>query len=233
MNQQPAYKLVILLARDPQRDRHDFAAELLELERTAPIAAAGLLRSVVTTGLAAVDPADESPFDAAIETWWARKNDAADWVVSRAFEYEWLAPRMRLLAALPHAIAGEPGRRWEAEEPYPEGAVQLIALTTAVRSLRKDEFATAYARHADLALAGEESTARIASLEFTTAPLAPPSRFSADRYDGVGTIVFASADALAAEVASEHYRDVVAPDAAAFSHAATSDVMVGTPTVIA
>ncbi|RRJ86604.1 hypothetical protein EG850_08120 [Gulosibacter macacae] len=232
MSQDPAYKLVILLTRSPEITREEFARRIVDLESTAPVSKGGLQRRVVTTGLATVDPESESPFDAAIETWWTRKNDAADWVVSQTFENDWLAPRLPLLACRPHAIAGEPAAPRPNGEDYPQGAVQLIALTTSMRSRRKDEFAAAYVRHAELASSGLESGARITRLEFVPAPLAAPSRFSVDRYDGVGTIVFAAESALADEVAKAYYRDVVVPDAARFSDIGYSHILVGSPTFV-
>ena len=41
-------------------------------------------------GPSPIENAPTAPFDAAVETWWDKKNSAADWVVSRAFVEQWL-----------------------------------------------------------------------------------------------------------------------------------------------
>ena len=229
----PAYKLTLLLTRHPDLGPEAFADAWLELERREPLVAPGLVRYVFDRRLSDVSPiagAVRAPYDGVIEMWWTRKNDAADWVVSREFEGYWLPTRGHLLAGRPAAVGGEPVLVWEREEAEDMTPVTIITLPVAKRSLRFQEFAEHWTvRHAGLALQGPGVAERLVRIESTPAPVAPPARFSRTRYDGAGAITFASAEALQAEFTGDHYREVIAPDEGRFTDTAFSAVFVGAP----
>ncbi|MGX5697151.1 EthD domain-containing protein [Agromyces soli] len=226
-----AYKLTLLLKRQPELPLEEFSRSWLELERAKPLISPGLVQYVFNRALPGGSPiagAAASPYDGVVETWWTRKNDAADWAVSRGFEESWLAPRFGLLAERPAAVGGAPQLIWELEQTEAMTPVTAIVLPVARRSLRFDEFVEHWtSSHAALALGGPGTKDRVIRLEDTPAPIAAPSRFTRTRYDGVGAVTFASAEALAAEFASEYYRDVVAPDEPRFTDISTSAVFVG------
>lgn len=230
------YKLTLLLQRRADLTPEAFADAWVELERDRPTRSRGLERCVFHRAMSGASPianAAAAPYDAVIETWWTRKNDAADWVVSSAFADDWSAPRQQLLAGRPAAVGGIPQVIWQREGDADEAPVALIVLPVARRSLRFDEFVAHWTgAHAALALGGPGSRDRVTFLEDTPAPIAAPSQFVRTRYDGVGSITFASAEAMAEEFASEHYRSTVAPDEARFTDASASGVFVGTPVVL-
>ena len=63
---------------------------------------------------------------------------------------------------------------------------------------------------------------RVIELEYTPAPLKPPSIFNCGPYSGVGAITFSSIAAVTAELESDYYRTLVAPVEARFTDAAAS-----------
>src|SRR4051794_39732308 len=183
------YKLVILL-----KARHGLTAEGLaeawvQVERQDGEPPTGMLRYAFDAGLAGPSPienAPAAPFDAAVETWWDKKNSAADWVVSRTFAEQWLPRRLELLASQPTAIGGIPQLIWERPEPVPESAVKVLTLPVASRRLRFPEFADHWTgHHARLALGGPHTKERLLRLEDMPAPTPATSRFAAGFYDGV------------------------------------------------
>ena len=96
------YKLVILLKADPALTADAFADAWVKLEREDRVTSPGMLRyafDAPIVGPSPIENAPTAPFDAAVETWWDKKNSAADWVVSRAFVEQWL-PRQTRAAGL-------------------------------------------------------------------------------------------------------------------------------------
>lgn len=227
----PAYKLGLLLNRRTDFEQEAFADSLLELERSAPVDVAGLLGYAVTiVEGGGFDGTGEPRYDAIIETWWTRKNNAADWIVSREFESDWLAPRLLLTADRPVAVGGSPTVSFDREVVDETSLVQLVVLPTSPRSLRFDQFVENWTQtHAQLALNGPESRANIVRIEDVPSPIAPPSRFRAARHDGVGVIVFESRGAFEKETSSGYFRERVAPDVANFSMEDHTVLLVGQP----
>ncbi|WP_394194473.1 EthD domain-containing protein [Microbacterium foliorum] len=229
-----AYKLVILLKSRQGVSSGAFSDEWLELEEQHPLNAAGLLSHVFNRpldGRAPIAGTSTSPYDAAVETWWARKNDAADWVGSREFT-NWAGLRSGTLQNGLAAVGGVPQVIWEAspDGPATSEPVKVIVLPVAQYRLRFSEFADYWTgSHARLATSGPDTASRLLRLEDTPAPTPVSSRFTGTRYDGVGTITFASADALEAEFTSTHYRDVVAPDEPMFTNTEFSTAFLTTP----
>jgi len=222
----PAYKLVILM-----HSRHDLGSDAFteawaRVDRSDPVAPPGLLRYAFNAPLAGDAPvanAAAASFDAAIELWWARKNDAADWVASRAFRDRWLPLRLPLLTGRPTAIGGVPQLIWERPEPAPQTAVKVLVLPVALRRLRFQEFVDHWTgSHARLALGGPHTKERLLRLEDMPAPTPATSRLESSLYDGVGALTFASLEALAAEFGSDYYRENLAPDEVRFTDPATS-----------
>lgn len=227
-----AYKLTILLQRRPDIGPDDFAQRWLEAEAADPVDSGGLAGYVFDRPQESGSPlpAGAAPtFDAAVETWWQRKNDAADWVVSPAFE-RWLTTRLPLLAARPAAVGGEPQVIWERDLPPGAAPVKLLVLPVALRRLRFQDFVSHWTgTHAALALAGPGAQDRLVRLEDTPAPISPPSRFQNTRFDGVGAITFESAAAARTEFEGDYYRSTLAPDEQRFVDAAFSAALLTTP----
>lgn len=226
-----AFKLTLLLTRRPDLSSEEFVEAWLDLERHLPISATGLERYVVDVALPSAAPirgASAAPYDAVVESWWARKNDAADFVVSRTFDEDWMPPRRELLADRPAAVIGEPTVLWEREYAEGDDPVTVITLPIARRGLGRAAFTEHWTgANAALALAGPGAQDRVVRLEDTPAPLAPPTRFARTNYDGVGAIVFRSATALAEEFSSTYYLDRVSPDEERFTNTLASTVFVG------
>lgn len=229
-----AYKLVILLRSRGDLAPDAFAREWVRAEADDPVSAPGLVSYVFDAPLEGPSPiagAPAGPFDAAIETWWERKNDAANWVVTREFQDGWLARRRPLLDAHPSAVGGAPRVIWDREASADADPVKLLILPVALRRLRFPEFVDHWTGdHARLALEGPGATERLLRLEDTPAAGDPPSRFSRGRYDGVGAVTFVSAAAAAAEFSSDHYRERLAPDERRFTDPTVSTAFLTTPT---
>lgn len=227
-----AYKLTILLSRQADLTPEDFVERWLEVERRDPVVAPGLASYVAHRTMAEPSPiagAPAAPYDAAIETWWRRKNDAADWVASRAFGGGWLPERLPLLAGRPAAVGGVPRVVWERESPAGASPVTVLVLPVALRRLRFQDFVDYWTgAHAELALGGPDTTERLVRIEDTPAPTAPPSWFERTRYDGVGALTFTSAAALAEEFADEHYARQVVHDELRFTDIGMSRAMLVT-----
>ncbi|SPO54638.1 protein of unknown function [Pseudomonas sp. JV551A1] len=103
------YKLVVLLKAREGVSLDTFADAWLALEARAPIVGDGLVRAVFARPLSGPSPianASTAPYDAALETWWQREDDAFGWASSRDFEQRWLPQRLALLAGPPAAIGG-------------------------------------------------------------------------------------------------------------------------------
>ncbi|WP_193597568.1 EthD domain-containing protein [Microbacterium sp. YJN-G] len=234
-----AYKLTLLFTRRADLEPDDFATAWLALERARPLAADGLSRSAIhiaLPGVAAVRGAASAPYDAVLETWWERKNDAANWVVSRQFDDEWMPPRLELLAGRPAAVGGAPVLAWERDgesagaDDRAAAAITVITLPVARRGLRFDEFAKHWNDvHTELALSGAGAKDRLLRLENTPAPVPAPTRFARTNFNGVGSITFRSIAALEEEFSSEHYLDRLAADEERFTNTEASAVFVGRP----
>lgn len=228
-----AYKLTILLKAQEQLAPDAFADEWLRLEHQQPLDRPGLVRHVFDRPLALpplTPKGAAAPYDAAVETWWRRKNDAADWVTSRQFEDAWLPPRLELLQERPAAVGGAPQLIWEREPATGAQPARFLSLPVAQRRLTIEEFIDHWTGvHAQLALDGPGTRARLVSVEATPGRTAPPAKFARTRYDGVGASTFESAQALAAELASEHYAECVLPDQPRFCDPASSAAMLTTP----
>lgn len=227
-----AYKLTILLSRQTELTPADFVERWLEVERRDPVVAPGLARYVAHRpypGPSPIAGAPAAPYDAAIETWWRRKNDAADWVTSREFENGWLPERLPLLEGRPAAVGGEPQVVWERELAAGTSPVTVLVLPVALRRLRFQDFVAHWTgAHAELAFSGPHTTERLVRIEDTPAPAAPPSWFERTRYDGVGALTFVSSAALAEEFIDDHYARDVAPDEMRFTDVRTSRTLLVT-----
>lgn len=219
------YKLVVLLKSRDDLSPAAFTDAWAQREKEDPTASVGLLRHAFNAPIASASPIENAPtarFDAAVETWWDKKNSAADWVVSPAFA-TWLNLRLGLLAGRPTGIGGIPQVIWQSDEPIPASAVKILILPVAARRLRFAEFAEHWTgEHARIALDGPDSKERLLRLEDTPAPAPATSRLERGRYDGVGAITFASLEALRAEFGSDYYRSMLAPDELRFTNPAAS-----------
>jgi hypothetical protein len=229
-----AYKLSLLLTPSPDRTDDAFAEAWLAHEAADPLGAEGLLRHVFGRPVAQRSPLTHvaaAPYRAVQETWWRRKNDAAQWFVSHGFD-RWLAARMPLLAQRPDAVGGAPVVLWEQPDADAADAVTVIIVPVGLRSLTATEFVAHWTgAHAELALGGPRTRERVLRLEDTPAH-STPSPFRKNRFDGVGAVTFASLDALTAEFDSPYYREEVAADEPRFSDAQFSTAFLTTPVVL-
>lgn len=232
----PAYKLTLLLTIRPGLRPADFASQWLTLEKRDPVDLRGLVRHVFGQPIAGagapIEHTGRAPFQAVQETWWERKNDAADWVVSHEFD-AWLERRMPLLSRRPDAVGGQPTVLWERPDQLDsETAVKVIILPVAKRSLTVRQFVDHWTgHHAELALAGPDTKERLVRLEVTPAQ-STPSRFVTNLYDGVGAVTFESADAAAAEFSSSYYKERLAPDEPNFTDPHFSQAFLTSPVAL-
>ncbi|MDE0545987.1 EthD domain-containing protein [Microbacterium sp. C7(2022)] len=229
----PAFKMVLLLRSRDGLDADAFVDAWTALDRSDGIAAEGFVDIAFDAPLAGrvpIEGVQEAPFDAAVETWWERKNDAADWIVSHEFSDEWLPRRMPLLQNRPTAIGGAPRLLWESPSPVPADAVKVLTLPVAARRLRVAEFVDHWTgEHARLALSGPGTRERLLRLEDTPAPTPVTTRLDRALADGIGALTFASIGALEEEFASEHYRRVLAPDEVTFTNPGFSRAVLTRP----
>ena len=231
-----AYKLMLLLKVRADLEPAAFSDQWLTLEARKPLVAPGLIAHVFDrpcrlTG-APIENAANASYDAAQETWWARKNDAANWFVSHEFR-SWLANRLPILAGQPDAIGGQPDLLWERDVASdPTGAAKVIILPVARRRLTVQQFASYWAHsHAQLALAGPGAKERLIRLEITPAQTTP-TPFAKTRFDGAGAVTFESTQAVNAEFSSEYYKNRLAPDELEFTDPDFSTAFVTLPVVL-
>lgn len=228
-----AYKLTVLLKRRADLDADSFADAWLEVDRGYPPIAPGLERYVFNRRVSGPHPIADlpsAPYDAVIETWWRRKNDAADWVVSHAFENGWLGRRRAMLAERPAAVAGQPVVGWERPLTDEMSPVTVFTLPVARRNLRLGEFSERWVGvYSGLVLASPVAQEGIVRCELTPALLGAPSRFERTRFDGVSAVTFVSAEALVAAYDSEHRRTMVVPGERDLVDPVFSGRFIGTP----
>lgn len=214
------YKLVILLKAREGVSLDTFADAWLALEARASIVGDGLVRAVFARPLSGPSPianASTAPYDAALETWWQREDDAFGWASSRDFEQRWLPQRLALLAGPPAAIGGQPQMIWAREQPAGLAPVTVLVLPVARRNMGFPAFVEHWTGlHARLALGDPHAEERLVRLEDTPSAAVPPA-FRKTRYDGVGALTFASLQALAASFTSDYYHEHLAPDEQRFT----------------
>jgi hypothetical protein len=230
------YKLTLLLTTRTALEPADFSEQWLALEARQPLDARGLTGHVFDRPCqfagTPVENAAPAPYDAAQETWWAHRSDAANWFVSHEFR-AWLADRLPLLARAPDAVGGHPHLIWEREVGSdPVGAVKMVTLPVARRRLTVQQFASHWCdHHAKLALAWPSASELSTRMEFTPAQ-STPTPFSRTRFDGAGAVTFESMQAIASVMSSDYYKDNLAPDELEFTTPNFSAAYVTSPVIL-
>jgi EthD domain len=219
-----AYKVALLLSRDPAVDASDFAG--LWLSATAPAKPQGLrertFNSVITADLA-IENASSALFDAVDEFIFSDAQHAAKWIGSADFRDGWLGTRLPLLAGPVHSVSGHVVEVWNSGRPASASSVKILTLPVRRPGLDMSAFTKHWlVVHAGLALEGPNIREHLQRLVSTPADQQrfPPLELAP--FDGIGVIEFDSAESLAAEFASDHYRRVMAPDEPRFTDPAAS-----------
>lgn len=226
MNKEP-YKVALFLTRDPALPASEFTTRWLGAG--APAIGEGLLAHTHNAPAMAETPienAPPAPFDGVDEYLFTSAAQAQVFLASPAFRDGWLAPRLPYLAGPLAALSGTAWTVWNREGPQASDSVKILTLPVRRTGMAMDEFADYWInRHFPLAISGPGTAERLR--QAVTCPadgLALPQLQSAP-FDGIGTIVFDSIEALQAEFSSDHYRESLAPDEPRFTDPADSRAM--------
>ncbi|MDT0510233.1 EthD domain-containing protein [Novosphingobium sp. MMS21-SN21R] len=212
-----AYKIALLLRRDPGLDRASFVRQWLEHTSIPPLpqllsrrfsADAGRDVPIENVATLAYDGVDELVFES--------RAGAEAGMADPALR-QWLDARRVMLSCAPDAISGTAVPIW-ARDADRSHAVKIFTLPIRRAGMTMDSFASHWIdRHAGLALAGPCTRERLLCLESTPADRAEWHGLTTANFDGIGVIMFDSPESLAAEFASDHYRTVMAPDEPRFT----------------
>ncbi|MBB4858536.1 hypothetical protein HNO88_001859 [Novosphingobium chloroacetimidivorans] len=219
-----AVKLILLLSRHPAFAPSDFSANWVADAFDRNEAVGGPVRHLhnrAVEGDAPIENAPPAAFDAVDELWFEDEAALDAWLSAGGAGQAWLDKARRLLQEPPSAIAGRARLVWERDDtgrnlgPDP---IKIVTLPTRASGMSAQEFVDHWIDvHSVLALKGPGTRSRLKRLENCPAALPLPDYLSRSRYDGAGAIEFESRADLAAEFASDHYRQVMAPDEPRFT----------------
>jgi hypothetical protein len=221
----PKYKIALFLTRRGTSSAADFTARWL---RARPPTTPGLLRYIHNTPAQAAVPienAPPAPFDGIDELLFASAENARAWLESAAGR-GWIETRGDLLATAPLALSGQAWTLWKRPGKPPAHPVKILTLPVRPAGMTMDAFSRHWMEvHAGLALSSPGVVDRLAALVSCPADREPLPGLSLAPFDGIGTILFASQESMAAEFAGSHYREVMAPDEPRFTDPARSRAM--------
>lgn len=184
-------------------------------------------------GAMPIENAPAATFDAIDEFWFADLAAARAWFGSRPFADFWRARCADLLSGPPLALSGTPHLLWDREVSQPSDPVKIITLPVRRDGMTLDAFAHHWIHiHSALALDGPGTRERLQRLEPCPSDNSGVSGFPAAPFDGAGTIEFAERRDLQIEFASDHYRDVMAPDEPRFTDASRSCALMVEPFLV-
>lgn len=228
------YKVALFLTRAPALNAREFRERWLASgEMVWP---AGLIRYVHNSPVAAevpIENAPSAPYDA-VDEWVFDGPDAArGWFSSSAFRNHWLLGRADLLGKPVEFIAGPVAEILRADGEASDGAIKILTLPVRPAGMSKDAFSHHWlVVHAGLALAGPGTRDRLLRLISSPSDAALLPELEQAPFDGIGIIEFASKADLDAEFASDHYRNVMAPDEPRLTDPARSRAMMVTETLV-
>lgn len=215
------FKVVLLLHRRAELSA-GFADAWIEAWRSLPAPAAELVRHVHNRPLADDMPIENvfaAAFDAMDEFWFESAAAAAHF-----FADDLVQETLRRLAERPFsALAGEPRQAWSRETVGKEGPVKVVTLPVRRPGMAWEAFYEYWTeRHWPLAINAPDAREALRRVDMCGARSGPPAGLVAAPFDGVGTIVFRSLEAMQAQFSTPYYRDVLAPDEPRFTDPARS-----------
>lgn len=227
MAQAELYKVALLLTRNPAIPAGDFSDRWLAA--TAPAGAAGPCQRVHNAAALAevpIENAPPAPFDAVEELLFGNAAEAEAWMGSDAFRAIWLGQAAALLGAPVELISGRAVKLWERSGSPSDDAIKILTLPVRRPGMTMAEFADHWiVTHAGLALSEPSARDRLLRLVSTPADKRDIAGLVHAPFDGIGVIQFDSLASLEAEFASDHYRDVMAPDEPRFTDGTASRAM--------
>ena len=219
-----AAKLILLLSRHSGLAPAAFSEMWLAQARAIPSDPGGPLRHLHNRAIGSDMPIENAPvaaFDAVDELWFTDADALATWLADGGPGRVWLAGARALLAEPPAALAGHPRLIWERDDAVARQAtnpVKIVTLPVRPAGLSRQAFVDHWIDiHSALALQGPDTRSRLKRLENCPATLPLPPFLRSVDFDGAGAIEFGSQADLAAEFASDHYRNVMAPDEPRFT----------------
>lgn len=212
-----AYKIALLLQRDAGLDRATFLRQWQEDNPFPPLpylrsrrfsAGAGQDVPIKNVAPLAYEGVEELVFDS--------RAHAEVGLADPAMRH-WLDAGRLMLSVAPDVISGTVFPIWTRDSDRSR-AVTIFTLPIRRVGMTMNSFTSHWIdRHAGLALAGPGTRGRLLCLESTPADRLEWLGLATANFDGIGVIMFDSAESLAAEFASEHYRTVMAPDEPQFT----------------
>ncbi len=228
------YKVALFLTRDPVIDAGDFSSRWLSaIPPSRPTGLSEYVHNSAAPIEVPIKNAPCAPFDAVDEFVFSTADTAAAWFASEDFAREWLGPRARLLSTPIKSVSGPAVPVWHQDRAAPVDAIKILTLPVRRAGMSMASFAKHWiVTHAGLALAGPNTRERLLLLTTTPADGHTYPAFELAPFDGIGIIKFDSAVSLNTEFASEHYREVMAPDEARFTDTAQSRAMMVRETIV-
>ena len=228
------YKVALFLTRDPGIEASNFSNRWVSV--VPPSRPKGLSEYVHNSAALIEVPiknAPSAPFDAVDEFLCSGADAAGAWFASQEFAREWLEPRVKLLSAPIKAVSGLAVPVWRQDSAASVDAIKILTLPVRRADMSMASFAKHWiVTHAGLALAGPNTRERLQLLTTTPADGRTYLAFERASFDGIGVIKFDSAASLNAEFASDHYREVMAPDEVRFTDTTQSRAMMVRETVV-
>lgn len=218
------FKVVLLLRRRAELSQSVFADAWTELWRNAPVKPE-LLRHVHNRPLAEDMPIENvsaATFDAMDELWFRHAADAGRFFADHADEGT-ASPLGRLAQPPFAAVGGEPIQPWRREVLADDRPVKVVTLPVRRPGIAWEDFYEHWTqRHWPLAINGPGAGEALLNVDMCGARNDPPAGLGAAPFDGVGTIVFRSLEAMQEQFSTAYYRDVLAPDELRFTDPARS-----------
>lgn len=227
MAQAELYKVALLLTRNPAIAAGDFSDRWLAA--TPATVGAGPCQRVHNAAALAevpIENAPPAPFDAVEELLFEDAAQAEAWMGSDAFRATWLDRAAALLGAPVQLISGRAVQVWERPGSPSDDAIKILTLPVRRQGMTMADFADHWiVTHAGLALSEPSARDRLLRLVSTPADKRDIVGIPHAPFDGIGIIQFDSLASLEAEFASDHYRDVMAPDEPRFTDSTASRAM--------
>ena len=221
-----SYRVVLLLRRDLRLSPEDFALAWTGSEALPALPhLQGRTFSVPASAAVPIQNVSAPAYDGVEELRFASREHAATALADPAMR-RWVSQRSGLLRAAAEVVSGTTVLVWQRKADQSR-AVKIFTLPIRRAGMTFAAFRSHWIdRHAGLALDGPGTRERLLQLAST-----PADRVSWDMcvtapFDGIGVIQFDSPESMAAEFASEHYRNVMAPDEPLFTDAAKSAALI-------
>lgn len=229
-----AYKVALLLTAAESAKDGSFRDRWLPGPRPEfPVGLRSWFHNTAGQGAVPIENAPPAPFDGIDEFLFDQRQDAVAWFGSPEFERDWLAPRRQWLGAAISAISGLVHDVWLGGMATAADTVKIFTLPVRRPGMSMDAFARHWLEvNAGLALAGPGTRERLARLVSTPADRSGVPGFAPAPFDGCGVIQFVDTASFEAEFASDHYREVMAPDEPRFTDPANSRVMMVSETCV-